>query len=47
MACESQILAALDFDVRIISPIPFLERFERIFDLDYFKGKIEQNELHK
>lgn len=41
LACESRILIVWDFNVRIVSSIPFLERFERIFDI----GNHDQNEL--
>ena len=31
---ECNILLSLQFDIRFVSPIPFLERFQRIFDYD-------------
>ena len=31
---ESKILNALDWDLNVISPISFLERYQRIFDVD-------------
>lgn len=31
---EHDVIKQLDFDLQYISPIPFLERFQRIFNLD-------------
>ena len=31
---EEQIIRALDFDLHFTGPIPFLERFQRIYNLD-------------
>ena len=31
---EHEIIVKLDFDLHFTSPIPFLERFQRIFNLD-------------
>ena len=33
-ALECDILLSLQFDIKFVSPIPFLERFQRIFDFD-------------
>ena len=33
LACETQVVLTLDFEVRIVTSVPFLERFERIFDI--------------
>lgn len=34
---EESIIRNLDFDLHFTSPIPFLERFQRIYNLDYVR----------
>ena len=34
---EESVIKMLDFDLHYIGPIPFLERFQRIYNLDLVK----------
>ena len=36
---EESVITMLDFDLQYIGPIPFLERFQRIYNLDLVKNE--------
>ena len=36
---EESVIKMLDFDLQYIGPIPFLERFQRIYNLDLVKNE--------